>query len=287
MSSFNIHFLREIKDSTQQFKATDIIEYLELKGIFRITSTDDRATIYYDHPRLPYTLKIIMSKGSIIPNLYSLNPAFRDIKVHVALDPNTPNYVAREFLVFTKMLADRFDFYTYNEYLEDVSRFNLDIYLRVFTTYKDTYFEKNPAFAEQYMKVSEVKMGAVLRYLDDKLNLEKFFKDVELVVPRYQFLKTFERKIKLAMNWVEGTATIFPPFIDYIYYRSGELIYLYNANEVFEVLETFLENVPGFIKEARLLSPENVKKATKAIKRAKLRPLIVEFTNCDLGELVD
>ena len=289
MSCFNIHFFKESPSDglSTSVDATEIIEYLEQKGIFRITSADDKAIIYYDHPRLPYSARIVMTKGSILTNLYRLNPKYRDAKIHLEIDVNIPNYVAKEFLEIAVMLSDRFSFKTYNEFLEDVGRFNLDLYLSVFDTFKEAYLDKNPAFSERFIKIGESKMNAILKYLDEKPNLERFFRDNYCAVPKYHFLKTEDHKIKLAINWVENTATIFPPFIDYIYYRCGELIYLYDAGSLFDVIEGYLENVPGFIKEARLVSLNNIKKVTKLVKKSKLIPLVRSFNKSDLIDIID
>lgn len=287
MNLFNIHFLKEVRDTREPFDGMKVIEYLEQKFNARVHPSEDLVIISCDHPRLPYSLKVIMSKGSIIPNLYSLNPNFRDIKVHISLDPSIPNYIARDFLVIGKELAEKFNFYSYNEFLEDVTEFNVDFFLGIFSSYKETFFERNPGQAEKFLKISESRMSAVLRYLDEKLNLESFFKNSDVVVPGYRFLKTDNKKLRLAMNWVENTATLFPPYIDYIYFRSGELIYLYNANEIFEVLEPYLENVPGFIKEAKLLPNEVLKKATKALRKARLASLILNFAPVELEKIID
>ena len=270
MSCFNVHFFIDNKrdkmhQESKDNLAHDIIKYFENNTNSEVFANDNEVVCSCKHPNLDYVCRFVFTKSSVVPNLYRLNPAFIDFKFHLEIDLTTPCYVAEEFFKLVNTLTDRFNFYTFTEFLNDVDEFKNSLYLECYDKFKEAYFERNHAVASRYYRISRPKMDAILRYTNELKQLQKFFSDDMCSVPEYRYLIDPDNKIKLAMLWTENTATLFPPYIDYIYYKTGELIYVYLASDIFSVIEDYLEAVPGFIKEAKLVSAQSLKKINKKI----------------------
>ena len=292
MSCFNVHFFIDNKREkmhavTKEALARDIIEYFQYQGNSEIEANDDKVECICKHPHLDYTCRFIFTRSSVVPNLYRLNPGFIDLKLHLEIDLFTPNYVADEFLKLVANLAERFNLHTFTEFLEDVGLFNHKIYLECYDQFKEAYLERDHAYASRFYRISKPKMDAILRYTDELSNLQQFYSDALCVVPEYRYLIDEMGKVKLAISWNDNTATLFPPYIDYIYYKTGYFIYLYQASDLFNLIEDYLEAVPGFIKEAKLISRQSLKKAVKIIKKANISDRKITFKKTSLKELID
>lgn len=290
MRSFQIYFFRKNNNDgkRQEQVNEEMLNFFQYQNYFKMVESDNEKVVYeYAHPRLPYSFVFVLTASSVVPNLHKINPAYIDVRCHAEIDVSVPDYAARHFLGIIHEFSERFSFSATNVFLTDVEEIDLDSYIRIFQALKEYCLENDTMFAAKYYHIAKAKMEAILRYLDEKENLESFYSNADYAVPKYNFLKTDDQKIKCAIDWYDGQATIFPPYIDFVYFRTGELIWVYDANELYDVLEDYLEAVPGFIKEARLISKVNIKKAVKALKKSKIEHKLYQFRSADLNELVD
>jgi hypothetical protein len=81
--------------------------------------------------------------------------------------------------------------------------------------------------------------------------------------------------------------TVFPPYLDYVFYRVQNEIKVLNALEVLEMLDSYIQDVPGFIKGTKVLPKKFMKKAHKAIKKHDFEKISHTFEKVDLKYLLD
>lgn len=294
MKQFNIYFFLENNgERIQRDKIlADIHDYFITQRLYRIEYFENEGAVaFYQHPRLPFGCRFIITKTSALKSTRPLSSKFIEINLRLAIDFTTPNYIAKHFLDLARDGVCRaFNLYAFNEALEDVSTYDTDIMLKIFGGYKQILIEKlNPELSRLH-KMNRDKFDIILRYLDRKHELERHYKENDrslVAVPDYLYLRSDDNRIVLAMNWYDVSPTVFPPYVDYIYFNVGELLHLYDAGELFKVLDDYLESIPGFMNEAKMISRDNLKKAIKTIKKSRIVPKMVRFKRVDLNEIID
>jgi hypothetical protein len=81
--------------------------------------------------------------------------------------------------------------------------------------------------------------------------------------------------------------TVFPPHLDYVFYRIHQEIKVFNALEVLEVIDKYIQDVPGFIKGTKVIPKKFMKKAHKALKKHDFDKISHTFEKVDLKYLLD
>lgn len=284
MAQFNIHFFKE---KTRQIDLEQLIVFFENIEGFKVEMDEQSVRFIYVHPRLGYKALFMMSPKSQVPDIYRLNPKFLDLNFHLELPILTPNYVALQVFELAKKVSERFNFAIYNEMFENVLAFKMDTVFKVFTMLKDAYMEKNPIILNDYYYLSTDKLHLIYRYLDDYQELQKYYQELNTYVPRYHFLTTNNKKLALAIEWKEHTLTLFPIDLDYIFYRVDQTIKVYDAKEVFELIDKYLIDVPGFIKGTKVMTKKTAKKVHKIIRKAKLKDMDDQFKRAELRFMID
>jgi hypothetical protein len=170
---------------------------------------------------------------------------------------------------------------------EDVLPFKLEVVQKVYQMLKEAYVDKNPVIMQAYFSVKPEKLNAIYRYVDDFYELQKYYQDLDTYVPQYHFLKTEKNKLIVGIEFKDHSLTVFPPHLDYVFYRINQEIKVYSANEVIEVIEKFLLDVPGFIKGTKVIPKKFVKKAHKAIKKHTFEKVSHMFEKADFKYLID
>ena len=284
MAKFNIHFFKE---KSRKIDLEQLIVFFENIEGFKVQMDESSVRFYYTHPRLSYQVLYMITPKSQVPDIYRLNPKFLDLNFHLEMPILTPNYVARQVFDITKKICDRFNFAIYNEMFENVLSFKMDTVMKVFTMLKDAYMEKNPIILNDYYYLPTDRLSSIYRYLDDHLELQEYYRELDTYVPRYHFLTTNNKRIGMGIEWKEQTMTVFPTGIDYIFYRVGEVIKVYDAQDVFDVINKYLIDVPGFIKGTKVIPKKVCKKVHKTIKKSKLKELNDQFQRAELRLMID
>ncbi|MFA6800506.1 MAG: hypothetical protein WCR19_00200 [Acholeplasmataceae bacterium] len=284
MALFNIHFFKE---KSRQIDLEQLITFLENIEGFKVEMDEKSVRFNYTHPRLNYKVLFMITPKSQVPDIYRLNPKFLDLNFHLELPILTPNYIASQVFEIVKKICDRFNFAIYNEMFENVLTFKMDTVFKVFTMLKDAYIEKNPIILNDYYYVATDKLYVIYRYLDDYLELQKYYQELDTYVPKYHFLSTNNKKLALGIEWKENSLTVFPIDLDYIFYRSDNHISVYSAAKVFELIEKYLSDVPGFIKGTKVITKQVNKKIHKLVKKAKLEDLKDQFKRVELRYMID
>ncbi len=284
MAQFNVHFFKE---KSRHIDIEVVIDFFE--NIEGVTTDMDESSVrfLYTHPHLPYQALFIITPKSQVPDIYRLNPRFLDVNFHMEMPILTPNYIAKDVFEVIKKVCDKFDFHIYNEMFEDVLAFKMELLDKVFHMLKDAYVEKNPVLLNDYFVMPTDKLTAIYRYLDDIVELQKYYKELDTYVPKYHFLSVENHHMTIGIEWNEQTLTVFPPYIDYVFYRlNGEIIVLV-AEEVLSVLDKFLTDVPGFIRGTKVLTKKWLRKAHKVMKKYKFSKVDHTFTKQNVKKLLD
>lgn len=284
MAQFHIHFFKE---KSRKIDLEVLIAFFEDIEGFKVEMDNQSVRFLYMHPRLGHEAKFIITPKSQVPDIYRLSPKFLDLNFHLEMPLLTPNYVSQHLFELVKKICQRFDFHIYNEMFEDVLAFKMDVLSKVFQMLKQAYIDKNPVMMNNYFVLKTDKLNAIYRYLDDYYELQKYYQDLNTYVPSYHFLKTEQKKLIIGIEFKEHTLTVFPPHLDYVFYRVHDEIKVYDALEVLEVLDKFLQDVPGFIKGTKVIPKKFLKKAHKAIKKYAFEKVTHTFEKDDIKHLID
>jgi F0F1-type ATP synthase delta subunit len=284
MSQFNIHFFKE---KSRKIDLELLIEFFEKIEGFNIEMDEKSVRFKYKHPRLGYESMFIITPKSQVPDIYRLSPKFLDLNFHLELPILMPDYMAKHHFEFVKNICDKFDFHIYNEMLEDVKPFKMELVLKIFDMVKEAYINKNPVLLVDYHILSKEKLNAILRYLDELYELQKYYKDLETYVPRYHFLTTEKKELVVGIEWKEHTLTLFPPFLDYVFYRNNHEIRVLKYSEIYQSIEKHLHDVPGFIKSTKVIPKKSQSKVFKLMKKTKFTKIEHTFAKENLKKLID
>lgn len=284
MAQFNIHFFKE---KSRKIDIDQLIAFFEdIEGI-KIEMDDKSVRFNYLHPRLQYEARFLITPKSQVPDIYRLSPKFLDLNFHLETGILTPDYVAKQLFDIVKKVCERFNFHIYNEMFEDVLPFKVDVVNKVFNMLKQAYIDKNPVILSDYHMLPKEKLYAILRYLDDQVELQNYYKELETYVPKYHFLTTEKKKLVIGIEWKEHSLTVFPPHIDYLFYRIGNEIKIVAYDEAFPLIEKLLLDVPGFIKETKVLPKKTSGKVFKIMKKTKFSMITHTFSKENVKRLLD
>ncbi len=284
MAQFNIHFFKE---KSRKIDLEQLIAFFENIEGFDVEMDEQSVRFIYTHPRLSYRALFMITPKSEVPDIYRLNPRFLDLNFHLEMSILTPNYVAEQIFDLARKVSERFNFAIYNEMFEDVLSFKMDTVMKVFTMLKDAYMEKNPIILNDYYYLQTDKLRHIYRYLDDYQELQKYYQELNTYVPRYHFLSTDNKKLAVGIEWKELSMTVFPIDVDFIFYRIDQTIKVYDATTVYQLIDKYLIDVPGFIKGTKVVPKKTNKKIHRIIKKAKIKELNDQFKRAELKYIID
>jgi len=285
MTTFSLHFF---KKQNRNVDYGLLRAFFEANEDFQVRIHDSRsAEFVYTHPRLLHQAVFYQTKSSHVPNIYRIDAAFLDVNIHIEIPVLTPDYFVREVLYIAEQVASKFGFYIYYEIFNNPMEVDIDFIMQVFTTLKKSYFDRNPDKYEEYHILNKQKSQAIFRYIDELPQLQNYYRELEVFVPKYHILKDESNQLVLAMEWRENTATVFPPFVDYIFYRSQAEVKVLKSDLVYEEINEFLEPVPGFIKETSVINRSQVKKVNKIMKKIRFPKNKYSFSKESLLSVLD
>lgn len=284
MEKFQLHFFKE-KSRDLDIAATiaffEVIEGAEIE-------TDERSVrINYKHPRLGFEARFLIMPKSQVKDIYRLSPRYLDLNFQLEIPLLSPDYFVEQMLSIVKRLIQKFDLFVYHELFEDVLPFKTDLVMKIFNLVKGRYLELNPKFLQTYSLVSKNKLNAVLRYIDENFELQKHYKEANTYVPYYYFLVNSEDQLRIAFEWKFDTLTVIPPFIDFIFLNRGNDVNIIKYEEFLEQTDKFLDDVPGFLKDTKVVPLKNLKKINKILKKNKFSKVLEALEKTDHYHLID
>jgi hypothetical protein len=284
MAQFNIHFFKE---KSRKIDLEQLIAFFEQVEGITVEMDEKSVRFKYLHPRLNYDALFVITPKSQVPDIYRLSPKFLDLNFHLEMPILTPDYVARQLFELVRKVCDTYDFHIYNEMFEDVLPFKMDVVFKVFHMVKEAYISKNPVLLSDYHLMSKEKLHQIFRYLDDLYELQNYYKELDTYVPKYHFLTTEKKKLVIGIEWKEHTLTVFPPQLDYVFYRVGNEIKVISYEEALPLIEKNLQDVPGFIKGTKVIPKKTAKKVYKTMKKTKFILVNHTFAKENVKRLLD
>lgn len=281
---YHVHFF---KIKTREIDIEKIFDFFDTIENISIESFDDFVEINYKVEELGINASFYFTKKSMVQDLTEINPKYLEIKFHLKLPILTNNYSAKIVFDLVRKLCDRFDFYVYNELFTDVMEYNFDTMMHAFNIMKSKYIEAFPKKLGNRIIVSSKQMNDILKYVDEKSDLEKYYRSDEILVPKYFFVKDKLDKLYTCIELKEFEKTVFPPRIDLIYYHFNNQVKIINYNLIIDKIAKYLSEVPGFIPGTKVLTLKKNKKVHKIIRKTKVNLTNQEFQLVDLSELID
>lgn len=284
MEKFRLHFFKE---NTREIDLKETISFFEAIDGFEIESDDKGLRFIYKDHVLKYEARFLILQKSQVRDIYRLNPKFLDINFQMEVNILTPNYFFEKMIDIVKKLTERFNYYVYHETFENVLNFRRELITKVFTLLKERYIQLNPKLLNEYHLVKTEKLNSIMRYMEDNLELHKFYEQSNTYVPMYHFLINKENELKLAFEWKHNTLTVLPPNLDYIFINRGSDMMMIKFDEFYDASYKFLEEVPGFIKNTYVVKPKSLKKINKILRRKKFSKVLDVFSNTSHTKLID
>lgn len=284
MAQFNVHFFKE---KSRKIDLEQMISFFErIEGI--TVEMDEKSVRFkYIHPRLNNEALFIITPKSQVPDIYRLSPKFLDLNFHLEMNLLTPDYVAKHLFDMVKKICEQYDFHIYNEMFEDVLPFKIDVILKVFNMLKEAYIKKNPVLLGDYHMLPKEKLHSILRYMDDIVELQNYYKELDTYVPKYHFLSTEKKELVVGIEWKEHTLTVFPPYLDFLFYRVNSEIKVISFEEALPLISKHLQDVPGFIKGTKVIPKKTSKKVFAVMKKTKFAKINHTFTKENIKKLLD
>ncbi len=284
MSQFNIHFFKE---KSRKIDIEDLIQFFEKIEGMDIEMDDQSVRFLYTHPRLNLKAAFFITPKSHVPDIYRLNPKYLDLNFRMDMPILSPDYMAKHMFDLVKRVCDTYGFAVYNEMLEDVLPFKMEIVFKVFSMIKEAYVSKNPVLLSDYKHVPHDQLFAIYRYLDDAFELQKYYQELNTYVPKYHFLVENGERLVMAIEWKEQTLTVFPPFLNYILYRQTETVKVVSTKELYPLIEKYLQDVPGFIRGTKVIPKKTAKKVYRIMKKTRFTQYNHAYQKIDVRKLID
>lgn len=287
MDVFILHFFKE---KTRQFDYERLLSFFNDVPEATIIDTDDASSelrIAYRHPILKSSADFVVSRRSTVQDIYRLDPHFLDVNFRLEVPLLTPTYSSNIIFEITQKLCKEFNFSTYNALYEDVMPFRFEVVSRGFEIAKQNFKDKFSYQLDNYYSYPQTKLNECLKYVNEQYDLHRYYKEQNVYVPNYFVVVDEQNKVHFTMEWAENTRTLFPPHVDFIYYRSGLETSILPYDEVMAKIEKYTTNVPGFIENTKVIEPKQTKKVNKALKKAKFTKVNSTLIRIDLSQVID
>lgn len=287
MDVFILHFFKE---KTRQFDYERLLSFFNDVPEATIIDTDDASSelrIAYRHPILKSSADFVVSRRSTVQDIYRLDPHFLDVNFRLEVPLLTPTYSSNIIFEITQKLCKEFNFSTYNALYEDVMPFRFEVVSRGFEIAKQNFKDKFSYQLDNYYSYPQIKLNECLKYVNEQYDLHRYYKEQNVYVPNYFVVVDEQNKVHFTMEWAENTRTLFPPHVDFIYYRSGLETSVLPYDEVMAKIEKYTTNVPGFIENTKVIEPKQTKKVNKALKKAKFTKVNSTLIRIDLSQVID
>ncbi|CDR30841.1 Uncharacterised protein [Acholeplasma oculi] len=285
MSHFYLHFFKE---KSRVLDMEEVIEFFDHFPGFDVEMDEKSVRFLYQHPHLGYPCTFYITPKSKVPNIQRLSPKYLEVNFHLELPIFTPTYVVKHIIHIVKKICDEFNLFVLSEMFQDVLEFNAERILRVFQMVKKAYLEKFPEKYKDFHFIKEEKLSGVLRYIDERDALQKYYKDLDIILPKYHFIEDENHEPFIAIEWKENTQVVFPPYLDYLLFNQTDgMIKVISYQEFLKNHDKHLQDVPGFLQGTKVIPKKTYKLLNKKAKKHKWEPVSKSFTKINLNAFMD
>lgn len=291
MDKYVLHFFKE---KTRKFDFEHLLSFFdeipEAREDENNGENSSEFKILYNNPTLSSKATFIFSRKTAVRDLHRLNPRFLDVNLRVEIPVVTTTFAANYIFEIIKNLTQEFEFFVYNELFKDIIDFRMPTIIRAFDLTKENFKEKYSYLLEDIYYCPKDKLNSVLKYVNEQYDLQRYYREQEIYVPNYYIVVDENKNLYFTIHWQEGKLTVFPPFIDYVYYNSNNATKttIIPYHELIAKIEKMTSNVPGFIENTKVVANKKVgKKAIKVLKKAKFTTVEKNFKRINLNQIID
>lgn len=287
MNVFVLHFFKEKSRAFDYERILSFFDDVQEAQLGEVSETSSEVRMEYRHPILKTKADFVISRKSTVTDIYKLDPQFLDVNFRLEMPLMTPFYGAKKVFSIVERLCKEFNFSIYHDMFEDVLRFKMEVVEKVFDIVRKAYKDKYGYQLKNYHSFNDQRLNDCLKYVDEQYDLHRYYKELDIYVPNYFVVLDEAEKVHFAIEWRDNTLTLFPPHIDYVYFRTGLEQKVIPYHELMAKIDKMTTGVPGFLQNTKVIEPKHLKKVMKIIKKTKFTPINGALIHIELDQVID
>lgn len=287
MNVFVLHFFKEKSRAFDYERILSFFDDVQEAQIGDVSETSSEVRMEYRHPVLKTKADFVISRKSTVTDIYKLDPQFLDVNFRLEIPLMTPFYGAKKVFNIVERLCKEFNFSIYHDMFEDVLHFKMEVVEKVFDIVRKAYKDKYGYQLNNYHTFNDQRLNDCLKYVDEQYDLHRYYKELDIYVPNYFVVLDETKKVHFAIEWRDNTLTLFPPHIDYVYFRVGLEQKIIPYHELMAKIDKMTTGVPGFLQNTKVIEPKHLKKVMKIIKKTKFTPINGALIHIELDQVID
>lgn len=287
MNVFVLHFFKEKSRAFDYERILSFFDDVQEAQLGEVSETSSEVRMEYRHPILKTKADFVISRKSTVTDIYKLDPQFLDVNFRLEMPLMTPFYGAKKVFSIVERLCKEFNFSIYHDMFEDVLHFKMEVVEKVFDIVRKAYKDKYGYQLKNYHSFNDQRLNDCLKYVDEQYDLHRYYKELDIYVPNYFVVLDEAEKVHFAIEWRDNTLTLFPPHIDYVYFRTGLEQKVIPYHELMAKIDKMTTGVPGFLQNTKVIEPKHLKKVMKIIKKTKFTPINGALIHIELDQVID
>lgn len=287
MNVFVLHFFKEKSRAFDYERILSFFDDVQEATLGEVSETSSEVRMEYRHPILKTKADFVISRKSTVTDIYKLDPQYLDVNFRLEMPLMTPFYGAKKVFNIVERLCKEFNFSIYHDMFEDVLHFKMEVVEKVFDIVRKAYKEKYGYQLKNYYAFNDQKLNDCLKYVDEQYDLHRYYKELDIYVPNYFVVLDEDQKVHFSIEWRDNTVTLFPPHIDYVYFRTGLEQKIIPFHEIMAKIDKMTTGVPGFLQNTKVVEPKHLKKVMKIIKKSKFTPINASLVHIELDQVID
>lgn len=275
------------KEGNRYLNIEELFNFFDYCPFITVNSNGDEVEVKYSNPSIELDASFHLTKVSKVPDIHRLDPKFLDLDIYLSIDPMMPTYKVGVILDLVSDLCQKFDFFTYNILFENVTSFRKELIMKSYEMFREAYKIKYPMEYTCLNYIPKDKSNDIFEYLFERKDLEIYCKSENLYFPVPYFIKNQVGDIYSAVELLDDKLFVFPPKTDIVFYKSGENIHVIYFDELMSVIEKYCYDLPGFIRNTKVLDKTGMKRIKKIIHKTKFTEINDNFSNVELESIID
>lgn len=283
--AINIHFFR--KSSLEKLDYEKVLEYFDTLPNFKTYVTEEYVEIAYSDVEFSFNYRYLMTKQSRVSRIYELNPMYSNVNFMLEMPILIPSFLTKEILTVTQKICKIFDLEIYQDSFDDVQTFNLVDVLVLFEKTRANYIEEHGL--KDKITFDNDKLNIICKYQRSVDSLRDYYHnevDVKYCIP---IIDDTNNVSGISYSWSLGKATVFPPYVEFIYVVEDDgTKFLVSRNDFYRLLNKYFIEIKTFLPDLFIIKAKQAKKARKEIK--KLRKCAItnyEFRSLRLCDVIE
>ena len=276
------------KENNRYLDVDELFTFFNYCPFISIDTTKDEVEAKYYNPAIELEAVFHLTKVSKVPDIYRLDPKYLDLDIYLSIDPMMPLYKVSIIMDLVSDLCQKFSFFTYNIFFENVCAFKKELIMKTYEMFRSAYRDKFPMEYTALNCIPKEKSNDLFKYLYERHDLETYYQTDDYFFPIPYFVKSNSSgKISLAVTLLDDKFFVFPPHCDLVFYQNGEYMKIIYLDELLSVIEKYTYDLPGFVHHTKVLDKNGKKKLKKIINKTKFTEINESFSNIDLETIID